>query len=228
VLDDLDQPIGIVEGILGITWIDITIVGRSDHAGPTPMDLRHDALVAAADVIRSVHDIGESGGSPCVGTVGRLDVDPNVINTIPGRVRLSADLRAPSIEQLNRMVEALEASIHQISKRVGVEATVNRFWTSTPVAFDPDVMAAIESACDTVGVQPVGIWSGAGHDAKYAADVQPAGMIFVRSRGGVSHCEEEFSDPGDIALGANVLLHTALTLAEDGVEDALSRIRTQP
>ena len=224
VLDDLDQPIGIVEGILGITWSDITIVGRSDHAGPTPTALRHDALVAAADVIRIVRVIGESGGLPCVGTVGRLDVDPNVINTIPGRVRLSADLRAPTMEQLDAMVEALAASIRQISEQHGVEATMNRFWTSSPVAFDAGVMAAIESACDTVGVVPVRLWSGAGHDAKYAAEVQPAGMIFVRSRGGVSHCEEEFSDPGDITLGANVLLHTALALAEDGVEDAVSRI----
>ncbi len=217
VLDDLDQPVGIVSGILGITWLDIVITGRSDHAGPTPMDLRRDALVAAADVIQAVHEIGTSAGSPCVGTVGRIDVTPNVVNTIPGAVRLSVDLRSPTSEHLDAMVIALEDRLLDSAQRHAVDIDVDRFWTSTPVAFDPHVIDIIGRACDTVGVERHCLWSGAGHDAKYAAEVQPAGMIFVRSRGGVSHCEEEFSEPADIAYGVDVLLHAALALAEDGV-----------
>lgn len=223
VLDDLDQPVGIVEGILGITWLDVVITGRSAHAGPTPMPLRRDALVAAAKVVQTVHEIGESAGAPCVGTVGRLDVEPNVVNTIPGTVRLSVDLRAPTDRQLESMVETLLNRLRDIGDRHVVDIDADRFWTSTPVAFDPKVIDIIGEACDTLGVERCCLWSGAGHDAKYAAEVQPAGMIFVRSRGGVSHCEEEFSEVEDLALGVNVLLHAALTLAEDGVAAADDR-----
>jgi N-carbamoyl-L-amino-acid hydrolase len=213
VLDDLDQPVGVVEGILGITWIEIVVTGRSAHAGPTPMSLRNDALVAAAGVVQAVREIGAGEGVPAVGTVGRLDVEPNVLNTIPGTVRLGADLRAKSKEQLDRMFEALESRCQELARAEGVEIVLDRFWTIAPTPFDEKVMAAIDEACAAVGVEPVRLWSGAGHDAKYAADVMPAGMIFVRSRGGVSHCEEEFSTDEDIALGANVLLQAALSLA---------------
>ncbi len=214
VLDDLDRPVGVVEGILGITWIDIVVNGRSAHAGPTPMTLRNDALVAASGVVQSVREIGAGEGVPAVGTVGRMQVEPNVLNTIPGTVRLGADLRASTTEQLDRMVRTLEARCRELEVEEGVEIELDRFWTIAPTPFDPGVMAAIEDACQTVGVEPTRLWSGAGHDAKYAADVMPAGMIFVRSRGGVSHCEEEFSTDDDIALGANVLLQAALSLAE--------------
>lgn len=213
VLDDLDRPVGLVEGILGITWIDIVVNGRSAHAGPTPMSLRNDALVAAAGVVQAVREIGASEGVPAVGTVGRVNVEPNVLNTIPGTVRLGADLRASTTEQLDRMVGALESRYRELAAAEGVEITLDRFWTIAPTPFDSGVMAAIERACEVVGVEPMRLWSGAGHDAKYAADAMPAGMIFVRSRGGVSHCEEEFSTDEDIALGTNVLLQAALSLA---------------
>ncbi len=220
VRDDLEQPVGIVEGILGITWLDIVVTGKSDHAGPTPMTGRRDALVAAADVVLAVREIGESAGAPGVGTVGRLDVEPNVANTIPGTVHLSADFRSPTMEQLDSMVTTLTERLGDIGHRHAIDITVDQFWTSTPVAFDPRVIEVIGNACDAVGVERIHLWSGAGHDAKYLADVQPAGMIFVRSRGGVSHCEEEFSEGGDIKLAANVLLRAALTLAEDGLSTA--------
>jgi N-carbamoyl-L-amino-acid hydrolase len=223
VLDDLRKPVGIVQGILGITWVEITVTGRSDHAGPTPMPGRRDALVAAADIVRAVRTIGEAHGAPSVGTVGRLDVQPNVVNTIPGSVRMSADFRAPTLELLDSMVDRLQGCVDDIASTRDVEIAVDRFWTSTPVAFDSAVIATIEQACDAVGVERIYHWSGAGHDARYAAEVQPAGMIFVRSRGGVSHCEDELSDEADIALGASVLLHAALLLAEDGADDAAER-----
>jgi N-carbamoyl-L-amino-acid hydrolase len=216
VLNDLEKPVGVVEGILGITWMEIVVTGRSAHAGPTPMSLRNDALVAAAGVVQAVREIGASEGVPAVGTVGRVSVEPNVLNTIPGTVRLGADLRASTAEQLDRMVGALEARCREIVQAEGVEIELDRFWTIAPTPFDPGVMAVIDEACAVVGVEPVRLWSGAGHDAKYAADVMPAGMIFVRSRGGVSHCEEEMSTDEDIALGTNVLLQAALSLAGAG------------
>ncbi len=217
VLDDLDRAVGIVQGILGITWLDIVITGRSAHAGPTPMSLRRDALVAAAEVIEAVHEIGTSAGAPCVGTVGRLDVEPNVVNTIPGLVRLGVDLRSSTQEHLDAMVTTLLERLRDVGHRHAVTIEADRFWTSTPVAFDPLVVEVIGQGCDAVGVERFSLWSGAGHDARHAAEVQPAGMIFVRSRGGVSHCEEEYSGADDMALGVNVLLHAALALAQDGV-----------
>lgn len=220
VLDALDRPVGIVEGILGITWLDVVVTGRSDHAGPSPMEQRRDALVAASDIVHAVREIGGAAGPPCVGTVGRFEVEPNVVNTIPGRVRLSVDLRSPTLERLDSMVAALMARLREIGGRHAVEVTANRFWTSAPVAFERKVVGVVEAACDALGLEQVHLWSGAGHDAKYAADVQPAGMIFVRSRGGVSHCETEYSEAEDIALGVNVLLRAALALAEDGVAAA--------
>jgi len=222
VLDGLNRSIGIVEGILGITWLDIVVSGRSDHAGPTPMEGRQDALVAAAGV-HAVREIGEAAGIPCVGTVGRFEVEPNVVNTIPGRVRLSADLRSPTSEGLDAMVAELTNRLESIGERHSVSVSTNRFWTSVPTPFDRQVVKVIGKACERVGVEPVRLWSGAGHDAKYVADVQPAGMIFVRSRGGVSHCEEEFSEAEDIVKGANVLLHAALALAEDGAATVRDR-----
>jgi N-carbamoyl-L-amino-acid hydrolase len=213
VLDVAEVPVGIVEGIVGITWIDVTVTGESAHAGPTPMGSRHDALAAAAELVTAAIDLGRQGGPPRAATVGRLDVSPNVINTIPSVVRLSVDFRASDLTELDAMVEALRDAANRIAAAKGVAIAVDRFWTSTPVSFDPSVIAQITRACGHLKVEPLRLWSGAGHDSRYTANVMPTGMIFVRSRGGVSHCEAEYSDPDDIALGANLLLQTALALA---------------
>ncbi len=213
VLDDLDRPIGVVEGILGITWIDVTITGAASHAGPTPMAARRDALLAAADVIQSVRRIGESAGTPAAGTIGRLSVEPGLVNVVPGEVTMSVDFRAREMSLLDDMVREFAESVDEIGQRHGVTIELNRFWTSSPVAFSTSVIETLESSCYQHGVEPVRLWSGAGHDARHAADVQPTGMLFVRSRGGVSHCEEELSDDDDVVLAANILLRAALALA---------------
>ena len=213
VLDSQDLPVGVVGGIVGITWSEVTIVGQADHAGPTPMHLRRDALAAAAPVISRVEQLARECDETAVATVGRMQVEPNVINTIPGRVTFSVDFRHRDAAVLDRQVERLEALVASVCAERGVQGTVNRFWTSEPTPFDPEVIAAIEAACASLGLPAGRLWSGAGHDAKYLAEVCPSGMIFVRSRGGVSHCEAEYSAPEDIEAGVNVLLHTALRLA---------------
>jgi N-carbamoyl-L-amino-acid hydrolase len=213
VLDAAEVPIGIVEGIVGITWIEVAVTGESAHAGPTPMGSRRDALAAAAALVTAAIDLGRLGGPPRAATVGRMDVSPNIINTIPGEVRFSVDFRASDLTELDAMVESLREAADRIAAANGVAIVVDRFWTSTPAAFDPPVIAQIARACGDLGVEPLRLWSGAGHDSRYTANVMPTGMIFVRSRGGVSHCEAERSDPDDIALGANLLLQTALALA---------------
>ena len=213
VLDDADEPIGVVAGIVGITWIDVVVTGVSAHAGPTPMSLRRDAMVGAGEVIALAHAIVSQGGSPRVSTIGRCEVEPNVINTIPGRVRLGIDFRAGSDHELDAMETALREGAASIANRHQLGIELDRFWTSSTVRFDPLVQSAIQRACNAVGASTRDVWSGAGHDSRYTADRYPTGMIFVRSRGGVSHTERELSIPMDVCLGANVLLQAVLDLA---------------
>jgi N-carbamoyl-L-amino-acid hydrolase len=213
VLEDANQPVGVVGGIVGITWIEVTIEGQSDHAGPSPMRLRKDPLVAAAEVIQNVERIATMEDDIAVATVGRVSVEPNVINTIPGKVVFSVDFRHPDADVLAGQVARLEALVEHVCSERHVTGTINRFWTSEPTPFDPAVVDAIRASCADLALDYGELWSGAGHDAKYMADVVRSGMIFVRSQGGLSHCEAEQSSPEDIEAGVNVLLGAALRLA---------------
>ena len=213
VLEAAGQAVGVVGGIVGITWSEVVVTGQADHAGPSPMRLRRDALTAAARIVLAVERLAWDRDETAVATVGRLVVEPNVINTIPGRVAFSVDLRHAEPAVVEEQVAALEQIVSEVAAETSTEATLNRFWTSEPTPFAPDVIAATEATVADLGLDAGALWSGAGHDAKYLADLCPSGMIFVRSRGGLSHCEEEFSSPEDIAAGANILLHTALRLA---------------
>ncbi len=211
VMDDAGVAVGIVEGILGITWINVVIEGQADHAGPSPMSLRRDALAAAAEIITMVEALAIEAGAPVVGTVGRLAPEPGLVNVVPGRVEMSVDLRHMENDGLDALVAAFTERAETIAKRRGVEIAIDRFWTIAPTPFDRDIVGAI---ADAAGPDALRLWSGAGHDAKYAADAAPAGMIFVRSRGGLSHCEEELSEPDDIVAGVATLLQTVLALDE--------------
>lgn len=212
VLEDASLPVGVVEGIVGITWLEVVCEGHADHAGPSPMPLRRDALAAAARVIGGVQALALATPG-AVGTVGRLALEPNVINTIPGRAVLSVDFRHPELPVLETLVAGLDRLAASVAGETGVAVSVRRFWTSEPTPFDPAIVAIVRSAADELGLAARRLWSGAGHDAKYAQDIWPAAMIFVRSAGGLSHCEDEHSTPDDLAAGANVLLRAALRLA---------------
>ena len=211
VLEAAGLPVGVVDGIVGITWSEVVIEGHADHAGPSPMHLRRDALAAAAKVVSAVEEIAREAGA--VGTVGRIAAEPNVINTIPGRVVLSVDFRHHEPEALEALVDELRERIVDLVADRGVSITLDRFWTSEPTPFAPEVVAAVESAADRLGLPTMHLWSGAGHDAKYAQDLWPSAMVFARSQDGLSHCEDEFSTEGDLEAGANVLLHATLRLA---------------
>jgi len=213
VLEDANQPVGVVGGIVGITWIEVTVTGQPDHAGPSPMRLRRDPLVAAAEIIQSVERIATMEDDIAVATVGRVNVEPNVINTIPGKVVFSVDFRHPDGDVLAGQVARLEALVEHVCSERNVIGEVDRFWTSEPTPFDQDVVFAIRASCEELGLDYGELWSGAGHDAKYMADVCPSGMIFVRSKAGLSHCEAEESSAEDIETGVNVLLGTAMKLA---------------
>jgi N-carbamoyl-L-amino-acid hydrolase len=212
-LEEQGLSVGIVEGIVAIAWSRLTIQGVQDHAGPTPMRIRHDALVAAAEVVAGVRRIAGEIGGDLVTTVGTLDVTPNIVNAIPGRVALSVDMRDPQGETLDRARARLDAVVREACEREGVRYELEHYWRVPYTPFAPEVVGAIERAAHRVGARARRIRSGAGHDAQYMAAIGPAGMVFVPSRAGRSHCEEEFTATEDIVDGANTLLLAAVDLA---------------
>jgi N-carbamoyl-L-amino-acid hydrolase len=212
-LEEEGLAVGVVEGIVAIAWSRLTIHGVQDHAGPTPMRIRHDALVAAADVVGRVRGIARDLGGDLVTTVGNLTVFPNIVNAIPGRVQLSIDMRDPKDATLDRARELLDRAVREACEREGVTYELEHYWRVPYTPFDRGVVAAVERAVRHTGARYRRILSGAGHDAQYMAAIGPAGMIFVPSHDGRSHCEEEFTPMDDIEHGANTLLGAALELA---------------
>ena len=213
ILEEERLPVGVVEGIVAIAWSRVTLTGVQDHAGPTPMRIRHDALVAAADIIRGVREIPRKIGGDMVSTVGRLDVAPNIPNAIPGRVSMSIDLRAPDEHHITRALGLVDRLVKDAAKAEGVTYQLEHYWRVPRTRFALEVVDAIEAAVRSLGCGHRRILSGAGHDAQYMAAICPTGMIFVPSRDGRSHCEEEFTPMDDIEHGANTLLLAASTLA---------------
>jgi N-carbamoyl-L-amino-acid hydrolase len=212
-LEEEGLAIGVVEGIVAIAWSRLTIHGVQDHAGPTPMRIRHDALVAAAEIVSRVRGIARELGGDLVTTVGNLTVLPNIPNAIPGRVQLSIDRRDPKDATLDRARAMLDPAVRETCEREGVTYELEHYWRVPHTPFDPDVVAAVERAAKATGAGYRRILSGAGHDAQYMAAIGPTGMIFVPSHDGRSHCEEEFTRIDDIEHGANTLLGVALELA---------------
>jgi N-carbamoyl-L-amino-acid hydrolase len=213
VLEEEGLAVGVVEGIVAIAWSRLTIHGVQDHAGPTPMRIRHDALVAAAEVVTGVRGIARAIGGDLVTTVGNLTVAPNIVNAIPGRVTLSIDMRDPRDATLDRALPMLDRVVREACEREGVSYQLEHYWRVPYTPFDPAVVDAVERAARASGARYRRIRSGAGHDAQYMAAIGPAGMVFVPSRDGRSHCEEEFTPMDDIEHGANTLLGAALELA---------------
>jgi len=212
-LEEEGCPVGVVEGIVGISWTRLTFYGIQDHAGPTPMRIRHDALVAASDVVRAVRAIPGLCSPAMVATVGRLEVSPGVPNAIPGKVVMSVDIRDPRDEELTRALGLLERAARDAAASEGVSYELAHYWRVPPTPFDPEVVDAVERAAKSLGARHRRILSGAGHDAQYMAAICPAGMIFVPSKSGRSHCKEEFTAWEEIAPGANTLLLATLELA---------------
>ncbi len=212
-LEEEGLSVGVVDGIVAIAWSRLTIHGVQDHAGPTPMRIRHDALVAAAEIVTGVRTIARELGGDLVTTVGNLVVHPNIVNAIPGRVTMSIDMRDPRDETLEVARRCLDAVVKAACEREGVPYELEHYWRVPYTPFAPDVVAAVERAAKTTGARFRHILSGAGHDAQYMAAIGPAGMIFVPSRDGRSHCEEEFTPIDDIEHGAATLFHAVLDLA---------------
>ena len=213
VLDAEGVTIGAVEDLQGISWQELTITGQSNHAGTTPMRLRHDAGYAAAAVTAFVRALAHEMGGAQVSTVGKVDLHPNLINVIAARARLTVDLRNTDEALLQQAEARLAAFLEQLSKEEGVTIETRRLARFEPVVFDPGVVRRIEAAAARLGYSQRRMTSGAGHDAQMLARVCPSAMIFVPSVKGISHNPAEHTDGADLAAGGNVLLHTLLELA---------------
>ena len=206
--------IGVVEGIVGIMRWNVTVEGETNHAGTTPMDRRADAMVAAARFVDAVYRT--AGGMPGgqVATVGRLEAEPGAPNVIPGRVRLTLEVRDLSMEGIERVFDAVRAESVAIGTATATRFAFERFYTSRAAPTAPRIRDLVEARASELGLSTLRMPSGAGHDAQSIAVFAPVGMIFVPSIGGISHAPEERTDPADVVNGADVLLQTLLALDE--------------
>jgi N-carbamoyl-L-amino-acid hydrolase len=211
VLERRGVPIGVVTAIVGIARLAVSVVGRAGHSGTVPMADRRDALAGAAEIVLGVERLGREGEGD-LATVGKIAAAPNAANAVPGRVDLVVELRAASSARLDAMADRVAGLARDVGGRRGLEAEVERLSRSDPSPMDPAVREAVRRAAAGRGLATLDLPSGAGHDALYVAAVAPAGMIFVPCRGGISHHPDEWSDPGDIARGAEVLADTLLAL----------------
>jgi N-carbamoyl-L-amino-acid hydrolase len=209
-LEEAGIPIGIVEGIVAIDRYEAVITGTPNHAGTTPMPMRHDALVAAARLVLAVQQIVTSEPGRQVGTVGRLEVEPNAPNVIPGLVRHTIELRDVSQEKLVRLADRIRERAAAIAQQSGVAIVISPTSRHAAAMAHPSIQLAIERAADGLKLGHRRLPSGAGHDAQMMAKLGPMGMIFVPSAGGVSHSPREFTRWDDCASGASVLLETVL------------------
>ena len=211
-LDAEKIKIGVVEGIVGINWWDVTIEGFANHAGTTAMNNRQDALLAAAKFIEAVNRIVTSVPGRQVGTVGRINALPGAPNVIPGKVVLSLELRDLDAAKIKMLYEKIYAEAQQIAAASKTKFDFKEINVNIPAPTDTRIRSFITEAARELGLSTKLMPSGAGHDAQDMARLGPVGMIFVPSVGGISHSPREFSHPEDIANGANVLLHTLLKL----------------
>lgn len=213
VLEDNDKTIGVVSGVLGIRWFDCTVTGMEAHAGPTPMALRKDALLAATRIMQDVVAAAHRHPPHGRGTVGMVQVFPNSRNVIPGRVKFSIDLRNSTDALVDAMAAEVKAFADQVAKEHGVQVHIEMVSSYPAQLFQPECVEAVGRAAAKLGYSHMPAVSGAGHDAVYMAKLAPSGMIFIPCKDGISHNEIEDAKPEHIEAGCNVLLHAMLERA---------------
>jgi N-carbamoyl-L-amino-acid hydrolase len=213
ILEQEKIEIGIVEGIVGIVWWEITIEGAANHAGTTPMKMRKDALVAAAKFTIAVNEIALKTEGNQVATVGKIEVLPGAYNVIPGKAVLGLEIRDLSFEKIEMLFAEMEQQATKIAIETKTKFTFKRRDNYVkPALTNSTLQQIIEKSAKTIGLSTKYMQSGAGHDAQELALIAPIGMIFVPSKDGISHSPKEFTTAVDMANGANVLLQTILAL----------------
>lgn len=213
VLEAEKVAIGVVEGVQGISWTEVTLNGRASHAGCTPMRLRRDAGLAAARIAAGIGTLARAIGGDMVGTVGALNLTPNLVNVVPQTAVMTVDLRHPDEATLKEAERRLENLIADIAASEGVGFTTRKLARFEPVAFDAALVDRVAATAKSLGLSHRRLYSGAGHDAQMLARTCPAAMIFVPSENGLSHNIAEHTAPEDIGNGLAVLATLTLELA---------------
>jgi N-carbamoyl-L-amino-acid hydrolase len=209
ILENVQKMVGVVTGVQGMRWYEITVRGQDAHTGATPMYLRKNALVGAARSIEAVDAIGQKH-QPGVATVGLIENKPNSRNVVPGEVFLTVDLRHPDESVLDVMEAELRGALESAVLPLALTYEEQRIWSSPAVKFAPELIECVRGAATKSGFPLREMVSGAGHDAAYIARVAPTTMIFVPCEGGLSHNEAELTKPEECAAGAQVLLDAVL------------------
>lgn len=209
-LDRAGLRVGVVQGIVGLRFLDVTIEGMGNHAGSTPMDQRQDAVLAAAKFTVAVNDTARGMPGRQVATVGRVVPAPNTRNVIAGRVDLTVDFRDLNPATLDTMFASIERQAAEIATATNTRFTVRTAQRSEPALADARMMDVIASSASVLGLSSQRMPSGAGHDAQSMAHIAPMAMIFVPSVGGISHAPQEYTTPEDCAHGADMLLNAVV------------------
>ncbi len=213
ILEAEQQSIGIVTGVQGIRWYDLTLTGQETHAGPSPMHYRSDPMLLVSNILPLIYGISETYQPEAKVTIGYIDAVPGVRNTVPGSVTVALDLRHPDAAELANMDNALRNMVQTLTGEHGVKAELEEVWYSPPVQFSPKCVDVVQRAADICQVSAMRIVSGAGHDAANIAKVAPTSMIFIPCKDGLSHNERESIKQEDATHGANVLLNAVLQVA---------------
>jgi allantoate deiminase len=213
ILEHAGYPVGIVQGIPGIRHYEVEVVGRTDHAGGVPMDLRRDALAAAAEIIHRAGATARSWGRPAVTTTGRLEVEPNLAAAIPGRVVFTLDARHPDPEQVRELWAGHEALIAEVAAMYDVAASWRLLVDHDPGPSDPGLVALLEETAAAEGIRALPMFSGGGHDTQQMGRIARTAMIFVPSKDGRSHTPAEYTAPEHLADGLHLLTAALYRLA---------------
>jgi beta-ureidopropionase / N-carbamoyl-L-amino-acid hydrolase len=209
ILEAEGKTVGVVTGVQGMRWYEVTVRGQESHTGATPMGLRRNALLGAARMIEAIHGVGLAH-LPGVASVGLIENRPNSRNVVPGEVFFSVDLRHPDEAVLDRMEAAYQAALPKIAAELNLELEEKRIWKSPAVTFAPELIGCVRQGAEDAGYATRDMASGAGHDAAYIARVAPATMIFVPCFGGISHNEAESTTLEECGAGSQVLLNAVL------------------
>ena len=216
ILEEENCPVGIVDGAMGINAYEVNLVGQEAHTGTTPIDRRRDALLGAAKITIAVNELARRYEPNGRATVAHLRITPNARSVVAGRVTLTSDCRHTSPEALQRMNDELQKIFQDVSRDNGLTMESRIYWSVPARRFDPSCVAALTEATKELGYTYRTLSSGAGHDAIPVSQVVPTAMLFVPSKGGLSHNEAEYTSPEELAAGCEVVLGAALKLTKAG------------
>jgi N-carbamoyl-L-amino-acid hydrolase len=221
ILEAKKKPIGVVTSIAAPTRFKVLIRGQADHSGTTPMEMRKDALVGAAECIAALETIcrrySRVEKGRVVGTVGAIQIEPGVINAVPGTAELSVDIRSITAAAKKRVVRLVQAEMREITRRRGLRIEILPIREEDPVPLDNRLVHLLEECCAARNIAYEVMPSGAGHDAMQMAKIAPAGMLFIPSRRGISHSPLEWSDPEHICLGTQLLTDALIRVANEEI-----------